>query len=82
MKKIFIVLAAAAMAVSCGSGKDLYFAEVENRVYNDSNAEFDSLSYAFGLNFALTLESNLADLKYNREYFIEKMEKYLNNLSR
>lgn len=77
MKKIFIVLAAAAMAVSCGSGKDLYFAEVENRVYNDSNAEFDSLSYAFGLNFALTLESNLADLKYNREYFIEKMEKYL-----
>ena len=77
MKKIFIVLAAAAMLVSCGGGKKLYFAEVENRVVNDSKAEFDSLSYAFGLNYALTLETQLADLKYDREYFIEMIEKYL-----
>lgn len=77
MKKIFIVLAAAAMLVSCGGGKKLYFAEVENRVVNDSKAEFDSLSYAFGLSYALTLETQLADLKYDREYFIEMLEKYL-----
>lgn len=77
MKKILIAMAAMAMLVACGGGDKYYFAEPENRAFNDSTAPFDTLSYVFGVNFALPLEGELAELNYNRELFIEKVSEYL-----
>lgn len=77
MKKILIAVAFVATLVSCGGHNKYYFAEPEVRAFNDPTAPFDTLSYAFGINFALPLEGELADLNYNRDLFIEKVTSYI-----
>ena len=57
MKKILFAIASVAMLVSCGGHDKFYFDEAENRAYNNPEAEFDSLSYAFGLEMAMPLQS-------------------------
>ena len=77
MKKILFLVAAMATLISCSSHGEFYFDEAENRAYNNPNAEFDSLSYAYGIEMALPLHTQLADFDYNRDLFIELAEKYL-----
>lgn len=57
MKRLFILLCLATTLVSCGeANRDFYFDDVNShRVYNDSNAEFDTLSYAVGMNMGLSM---------------------------
>ena len=57
MKKLLFVIAAAALFASCG-GRDYYFAEEKAYVYTDVEAEFDTLSYAVGMNLGLNVSLN------------------------
>ena len=77
MKKILFMVAAMATLVSCGSHGEFYFDDVENRAYNNTEAEFDSLSYAYGVEMALPLYTQLKDFDCNHELFIELAEQYL-----
>lgn len=60
MKKLLFVLAAAALFASCG-GRDYYFAEEQSYAYNDPEAEFDTLSYAVGMNLGLNVSLNYGE---------------------
>ena len=60
MKKLLFVFVAAALAVSCG-GRDYYFAKEQSYAYNDPEAEFDTLSYAVGMNLGLNLSLNYGE---------------------
>ena len=77
MKKILFAIASVAMLVSCGGHDKFYFDEAENRAYNNPEAEFDSLSYAFGLEMAMPLYTQLSDFNFNSDYFVELAEEYL-----
>ena len=57
MKKLLFVIAAAALFASCG-GRDYYFAEEKAYTYTDAEAEFDTLSYAVGMNLGLNISLN------------------------
>lgn len=57
MKKLLFMIAAAALFASCG-GRDYYFAKDQARAYNDPEAEFDTLSYAIGMNLGLNASLN------------------------
>ena len=57
MKKLLFVIAAAALFASCG-GRDYYFAEEKAYTYTDAEAEFDTLSYAVGMNLGLNVSLN------------------------
>lgn len=78
MKKIFFAVALIATLVSCGKNDKLYFAEVDNLTYNDPNAEFDTLSYAMGMNYALYLQLRAPELKYNNEVMAQTFINTLN----
>lgn len=78
MKKIFFAVALIATLVSCGNNDKLYFAEVENHTINDPNAEFDTLSYAMGMNYALYLQLKAPELKYDNEVMAQT---FINTLS-
>lgn len=79
MKKIFFAVALAATLVSCGHKTELYFAEFENKTVNNPEAEFDTLSYAMGMNYALYFQLKAPELQYDNELmaqtFVETMEK-------
>lgn len=60
MKKLLFVFVAAALAVSCG-GRDYYFAKAQSYAYNDPEAEFDTLSYAVGMNLGLNVSLNYGE---------------------
>ncbi|MBO5821190.1 MAG: hypothetical protein J6R02_06305, partial [Alistipes sp.] len=80
MKRLFIVLCLAATIVSCGETKrDFYFEPLENRVYNDSSAEFDTLSYAIGMNMGLSMvlhpAGNIFDIDIIMKSFDEELSK-------
>ena len=78
MKKIFFAVALIATLVSCGTNNNnLYFANVENKTYNDPNAEFDTLSYAMGMNYALYLQLRAPELNYDNELMAETFVKTL-----
>lgn len=83
MKKFFIAVALIATLGSCSSEPKFYFAEIENKTVNDPNAEFDTLSYALGMNYALYLQLTARELQYDNELmaqtFIETFEKGLNS---
>ena len=64
MKKLLFVFVAAALAVSCG-GRDYYFAKEQSYAYNDPEAEFDTLSYAVGMNLGLNVHKpNLSKIRH------------------
>ena len=77
MKKILFMVAAMATLISCGSHDKFYFDEAENRAFTNPEAEFDSLSYAYGIEMAMPLHTQLVDFDYNRDLFLELSEKYL-----
>ena len=73
MKKILIAVAMCATLVSCGGGNSHYFAGVENRAYNDSSAEFDTLAYAMGMNYSLNLKLRLSELNMDFDLYAQTM---------
>ena len=80
MKKIFVMLCAVAALVSCGNGeREFYFEGFENRVYNNPEAEFDTLSYAVGMNMGLSMvlhpAGNIFDLDLVAKTFNEEMSR-------
>lgn len=79
MKKILIAVAMCAALVSCGGGNSHYFAGVENRSFNDSTAEFDTMAYAMGMNYSLNLKLKLEELNVDFDLYAqtiaETMEK-------
>ena len=75
MKKILFFAAVAALFASCGADTtsktpDYYFDEEVSRLYNDPNAEMDTLSYAMGANLGEFVRTRIADIPFN----FEKME--------
>ena len=78
MKKLLFILAATALFASCG-GRDYYFAEEKARTYTDAEAEFDTLSYAVGMNLGLNVSLNYGEagmtLEPLKEAFIAEIGK-------
>lgn len=76
MKKILFSVALAATLCSCGgnANREYYFLENEVRVYNDPTAEFDTLSYALGMNLGLNLHIQQKDLGYINDIVCEAIE--------
>lgn len=56
MKKLFAIFAFAALLSSCGVSDSHYYTAFDNRTYNNPDAEFDTLSYAVGMSYALSLK--------------------------
>ena len=80
MKKLFAILGVAMLVASCGTAeRQFYFDSVENRTYNDPNAEFDTLSYAVGMNMGLGMvfhpAGNIFDINLIAEKFNEEISK-------
>lgn len=67
MKKILIMMAAAVALISCGDKNPLLFDETEVRVYNDANAEFDTLSYVVGMNLGLGMSLQNKSIDFDRD---------------
>lgn len=69
------------MTVACGASEDkktenvvsdsLYFTELEKRVFNDPSAEFDTLSYAMGMQYALSAQGLLMESDVDRDLLVE-----------
>lgn len=79
MKKILILAAAMVAFVSCkeAAAPDYYFDQEVTRLYNDPNAEFDTLSYAAGMNAGLVISIQNADFGLDTETVIAKLDKEL-----
>ena len=64
MKKILFSVVALAMLTACGGGdRQMYFDNDSSRTFNDPNAEFDTLSYAVGMNIGLSISLQNGDLE-------------------
>lgn len=80
MKRIFMMLCAVVALVSCGNvEREYYFDKTENRTYNDPEAEFDTLSYAVGMNMGLSMvlqpAGNIFDMDIIIDGFCEEIAK-------
>jgi hypothetical protein len=78
MKRIFMMLCAVVALVSCGNvEREYYFDKTENRHYNDPEAEFDTLSYAVGMNMGLSMvlqpAGNIFDMDIIIDGFCEEI---------
>lgn len=78
MKKILIAVALCATIVSCSDNK-LYFAEVKNCTINDPAAEFDTMSYAVGMNYALGLKMKMPFMDVDYAEFADAIKKSMND---
>ena len=78
MKKILIAVALCATIVSCSDNK-LYFAEVKNCTVNDATAEFDTLSYAVGMNYALGFKMQMPFMDVDFKEYADAIQKTLEN---
>lgn len=68
MKKILFSVVALAMLTACGGGdRQMYFDNDSSRITNDPNAEFDTLSYAVGMNIGLGLSLQNKDMELINE---------------
>lgn len=86
MKKILFFAVVVAALVSCSSEtatkNDLYyFDKAVSRLYNDPNAEMDTLSYAAGMNVGLVLSIQNADFDLDTEEVIKTLDKELKKTS-
>lgn len=85
MKKILLAVALIATLGSCQSEPELYFAEIQNKTSNNPEAEFDTLSYALGMNYALYFQLKAPELQYDNELmaetYIETFEKGIKSFS-
>lgn len=70
MKKIFFAVALCATLVSCGGDKS-YFAKVENRMTNNPEAEFDTLSYALGMSSSVGFKTNMKELNVDFDLYAD-----------
>lgn len=80
MKKIFCTIIVAASIVACGKvDNSMYFDASDNRVYDDATAEFDTLSYAVGMNLGLGLRYQPSGMTFNYEAVVDAMAEELAN---
>lgn len=79
MKKIIMVMAAAAVLASCGEKTPMYFDDTQLRIYNDTAAEFDTLSYAVGMNLGLGMSLQRTEIEFDRDLIIDVMSEQLIN---
>ncbi|MBR5200317.1 MAG: hypothetical protein IKW31_01020 [Alistipes sp.] len=85
MKKILFFATVAALLVSCGAATtsktpDYYFDEEVSRLYNDPNAEMDTLSYATGMNMGLVISLQNADFGVDTESVIALVDDELKSV--
>ena len=85
MKKIlfFVVVAVAFASCSAKTTNEnaYYFDEVVSRLYNDPNAEMDTLSYAAGMNVGLVISLQNADFELDTEAIIKLLDKELKKVN-
>lgn len=80
MKKILCAIIVAASIVACGKvDNSMYFDASDNRVYDDATAEFDTLSYAVGMNLGLGLRYQPSGMTFNYEAVVDAMAEELAN---
>ena len=79
MKKIFILAACLATLAACSESPKpvLYCENPVSRLYNDPNAEMDTLSYAAGMNLGLVISLQNADFDLDPEAMIAILDKEL-----
>lgn len=51
-------------------GVEMYFRAIDNNTYYDANAEFDTLSYAVGINYAMAMQGLYLEDGFDRDVFI------------
>lgn len=79
MKKIFYTILVAASVVACGKvDNTMYFDASDNRVYDDAAAEFDTLSYAVGMNLGLGLRYQSSGMTFNYDVLVAALSEELN----
>jgi hypothetical protein len=77
MKKILFFAACVASFVACSEAQkpvELYCDQEVSRLYNDPNAEMDTLSYAAGMNIGLVVSLQNADFELETEAMIAILE--------
>lgn len=79
MKKILIFAACVATLAACSEAPKpvLYCENPVSRLYNDPNAEMDTLSYAAGMNLGLVISLQNADFDLDSEAMIAILDKEL-----
>jgi FKBP-type peptidyl-prolyl cis-trans isomerase len=84
MKKILFFAVVAVALVACGEEtktNNYYFDKEVSRLYNDPNAEMDTLSYAAGMNVGLVVSVQNADFELDTEEVIKLLDKELKKVS-
>ena len=82
MKRILCsLLVAATVASCCKVDNSMYFDNSNKRVVEDATAEFDTLSYAVGMNFGLSLKFQSRGLTLNEEILLATLEEELSKES-
>ncbi|MBO7313373.1 MAG: FKBP-type peptidyl-prolyl cis-trans isomerase, partial [Alistipes sp.] len=82
MKRILCsLLVAATVASCCKVDNSMYFDNSNKRVVEDATAEFDTLSYAVGMNFGLSLKFQSRGLTLNEEILLATLEDELSKES-
>ena len=71
MKRILIAVALLAVAAACNNSKVYYCENNDHRIYYDSEAEFDTLSYAMGMNLGLGIQLQNRDLEMDMDAVCE-----------
>lgn len=76
MKKFLFSLALVATLCSCGNNgpRDYYFMDNEQKMQNNPEAEFDTLSYAIGMNFGMNLFVQQKDINYIGDIVYQAIE--------
>lgn len=77
MKRILIAVALVIAATACNNSKVYYCESNNHRIYSDSEAEFDTLSYAMGMNLGLGIKLQNGDLGIDIDAVREAMAKEL-----
>ena len=68
MKKfLYVVIVAMTVASCCRDNRSMYFDYSDKRITNDPTAEFDTLSYALGMNLGLSLHLQPSGITFNQD---------------
>lgn len=75
MKRVFSAIIIAASIVGCGRvDNSMYFDTSDKRVYEDPAAEFDTLSYAVGMNLGLGIRFQPSGMTFDYNALITALE--------
>ena len=78
MKKIFSAIIIAASVAACGKvDNSMYFDPSDKRVFEDATAEFDTLSYAVGMNLGLGMRFQQSGMTFDYETLINALDEEL-----